>query len=435
MGDAYRLIEILVNERACHRGVPLPEAVLELVRARRIAARCLVLKGVGGLYESGEMATQGIEALSFDMPVKIEIHLPAAELPDLLPDLEAMVRDGMLLVSGREVVAHRAGYRLLPRHLKVRDVMTSPVRSVSPDAPVAALVDLLLDAPFKGLPVVDDASRPLGMITPVDLVERGGLPMRPGLLASFEREKVRALLAEMPPRRADEIMTAPALTVSEGEPLVAAAETMLERHLKRMPVVDERGALTGMLSRFDIFRSVSRDGARWGELARGDAPVEVRGGRTVGDVMTRDAGAVDESTPLSELVRLFAAPGAERRAVVDRAGTLVGMLSDRILLDALVERRPGLRSLLPGGFSFAKWSSLGGEGTDARVRHARDVMCREPVAVREETPVEEAIRIMTERSLKRLPVVDGTGRFLGMVGRDRLLAAGLAPEADGAAGA
>lgn len=39
--------------------------------------------------------------------------------------------------------------------------------------------------------------------------------------------------------------------------------------------------------------------------------------------------------------------------------------------------------------------------------------------------MEEAIRLMTAHGLKRLPVVDGEGRYLGMLSRDALLRAGL----------
>ncbi len=46
--------------------------------------------------------------------------------------------------------------------------------------------------------------------------------------------------------------------------------------------------------------------------------------------------------------------------------------------------------------------------------------------IREDAPLEEAIRLMLERVIKRLPVVDGDGRFKGIVSRDSLLRAGFA---------
>jgi CBS domain-containing protein len=47
-----------------------------------------------------------------------------------------------------------------------------------------------------------------------------------------------------------------------------------------------------------------------------------------------------------------------------------------------------------------------------------------PVTIREDALIEEAIRLMTEGRLKRLPVVDGGGRFRGLISRDSLLRTG-----------
>ncbi len=43
------------------------------------------------------------------------------------------------------------------------------------------------------------------------------------------------------------------------------------------------------------------------------------------------------------------------------------------------------------------------------------------VMVGENTPFEEAIRLMVEKRLKRLPVVDADGRFRGMISREGIL--------------
>ena len=48
------------------------------------------------------------------------------------------------------------------------------------------------------------------------------------------------------------------------------------------------------------------------------------------------------------------------------------------------------------------------------------------VTVREETTIDEAVRLMADKGLKRLPVLDGEGHFRGMISRDSLLRTGLA---------
>ena len=53
-------------------------------------------------------------------------------------------------------------------------------------------------------------------------------------------------------------------------------------------------------------------------------------------------------------------------------------------------------------------------------------MIRDVVTVCEDTPIAEAIRLMVEKGLKRLPVLDAQGLFKGMVSRDSLLRTGFA---------
>jgi CBS domain-containing protein len=56
-----------------------------------------------------------------------------------------------------------------------------------------------------------------------------------------------------------------------------------------------------------------------------------------------------------------------------------------------------------------------------REKTAGDVMKTDLVIVGEHTPIEEAIALMVEKRLKRLPVVDAEGRFRGMVSRESML--------------
>jgi PII-like signaling protein len=61
----YKAIEILTSEDARFRNKPVAEAVVQYVRGLKIAARCIVTRGVAGCYESGEMATGRLEILSW----------------------------------------------------------------------------------------------------------------------------------------------------------------------------------------------------------------------------------------------------------------------------------------------------------------------------------------------------------------------------------
>jgi PII-like signaling protein len=75
----YRVIEVYSSEEIRHRGKPLYDALVAHVKGLRIAARCLVTRGIAGCYESGEVASRNILTISYNLPVKVEIVLPAAE--------------------------------------------------------------------------------------------------------------------------------------------------------------------------------------------------------------------------------------------------------------------------------------------------------------------------------------------------------------------
>ncbi|PIP43817.1 MAG: histidine kinase, partial [Deltaproteobacteria bacterium CG23_combo_of_CG06-09_8_20_14_all_60_8] len=179
----YKMIEIFTSEEARWRGEPLHEAVVRFVREQKLAARCLVTRATDGCYENGEIASRKLEILSFNMPLRITILLPAADCDRLLPNLDEMVSDGLVTAQDVEVVAHKTRQRLLPRQIKVRDIMTPSPSRVTPATPLDEVVRLLLAAVFTGVPVVDADSRPVGVVTQGDLIYKGGMPLRLGLLA------------------------------------------------------------------------------------------------------------------------------------------------------------------------------------------------------------------------------------------------------------
>jgi len=291
----YRVIEIFTSEDARCGGTALYRAVVHKVSSFRIAARCVVTRGIAGSYESGEVATQAIEVLSYNMPLKIEIILPAAELSRVLPEIEAMVTDGMVVVEEMDIRCHRTKKRLIPRQVRVRDTMTGSPQSVSPETPATEVVHILRSARFHGLPVVDAAGKPVGIITQGDLIRRGGLPLRVGLLAELDSEHFGAAVSPLAQKTAADIMSAPVVTVAADATLTAAVDLMLARQLKRLPVVDGEGRLCGMLARLDVFQVISRDTPSWQRMR--EQHVAVGDVRYVRDIMGRDTHEVARTRP------------------------------------------------------------------------------------------------------------------------------------------
>jgi CBS domain-containing protein len=397
------------------------EAVLHFIREQRIAARCLVTRGIAGCTENGELATGRLEVLSYNLPLRITIILPAAATEGVLAGLDERVTDGIIALRDLDVVRHKTSRTLFPRQLLVRDVMTPDPRRVTADSPLDQAARLLLGSIFTGLPVVDREGRPVGVVTQGDLLG-AGLPLRLGLLAASEEAGVEAVLQTLVRRQVAEVMTSPAVTIGADRPLTEAVELMLERQHKRLPVVDRQGQLVGMLSRLDLFTTVMREGPDWNLFCA--QQVEVGNLRTVADILRRDTRTVGPETGVDEVLRLIGTSDLQRVAVVDDEGLLLGLISDSDLLRAFKPGPEGLRRLA------ARLARPFGEDQDQDLVHARadEVMDAHPVTIREDALIEEAIRLMTEGRLKRLPVVDADGRFRGLISRDSLLRTGYGRE-------
>jgi CBS domain-containing protein len=416
----YRIIEIFTSEETKYKGHSLSTKLVRRIHDLRIAARCIVLRGLGGCYENGEIATQGIEILSFNMPLKIEIIMPASELDRVLPLVEEMVEDGIVLVKEADARTHNLKARFLPGNLRVADIMTNKPKAVTPQTPVPDIIRLLLDSPFNSVPVIDEQNRPVGIITQGDLIKRAGMPIRLGLLKAMAQDNLDATLQALSERHAKDIMTTPAITTYQDSYVQQIIKQMLTKNLKRMPVVDGQGRLTGMLSRFDVFRTVTHETPEWRTIK--DQGIDVGGIRYVGEILRRDARAVRAETPLEEVMKIIDENDIQRVMVVDNAGRLTGMIFDRDLLGLFAGHKVGIWDRMTSRLTFTTMGQRHRAVVEAAKKQtAGEIMKKGMITVHEDTTLDEAVRIMTGHQIKLLPVVAGDGTFIGVVTRNMLL--------------
>ncbi len=146
----------------------------------------------------------------------------------------------------------------------------------------------------------------------------------------------------------------------------------------------------------------------------------------VEDVMTPSVVVVQEDAPFKELVRLMHEHRVSGVPVLDAEKRLVGIVTEADLLRAEDEwgqhrKRSFLAWFLhPGGFERIAARSEG-------IR-AADLMSRDVVTVTPDVPVREAIRILLDAGVKRLPVVNDERRVVGIVSRADLLLPFLRPD-------
>ncbi len=151
--------------------------------------------------------------------------------------------------------------------------------------------------------------------------------------------------------------------------------------------------------------------------------------RFVADIMRRDSITVFPDTPVEEVIRLIDCNDIQRLAVINQEGDFLGLISDRDLLAAFSEHHQGIWDYFASKIPFTERGRRHQELQKyLQAKTAGEVMKTDIITVREDAPINEAIRLMLERSLKRLPVLDAQGKFKGMVSREALLRVGFASQ-------
>ena len=106
-GDALRL-RIYIGEADRWHGRPLYEAIVERLRGEGVAG-ATVLRGIEGFGKNAHLHTSKLLRLSEDLPIVIDVVDTTDRIRSVLPELDAMVADGVITLEPVEVVAYRAG--------------------------------------------------------------------------------------------------------------------------------------------------------------------------------------------------------------------------------------------------------------------------------------------------------------------------------------
>jgi CBS domain-containing protein len=154
--------------------------------------------------------------------------------------------------------------------------------------------------------------------------------------------------------------------------------------------------------------------------------IEVEHLKNVGDILRRDTQTVFPDTSIDEVIRIIDQNDIQRVAVIDDAGKLLGLISDRDLLVFFKQKQEGIWGLLAKVKKTFIQDTCQGDLRQCLIdTKAAAVMTTNLITVQEEMLIEDAIRLMTEKAIKRLPVVDAAGCFKGMISRDSLLRNGF----------
>ncbi|MEU6944427.1 CBS domain-containing protein [Streptomyces sp. NPDC046316] len=134
----------------------------------------------------------------------------------------------------------------------VADVMTKKVVAVLPGADFKEIVTAMQRWKVTAVPVVEGEGRVVGVVSEADLLLKEEFhDHRLGLLEQLRRLDATAKAGS---RRAEDLMTSPAVTVAPEASLPQAARLMAAHGVKRLPVVDASGTIQGIVSRSDLLK-------------------------------------------------------------------------------------------------------------------------------------------------------------------------------------
>jgi CBS domain-containing protein len=213
--------------------------------------------------------------------------------------------------------------------MKVSDVMTRRVISVSPETSVFVAIRLMLKHHVSGLPVIDNHGKLVGILSEGDLLRRG----------EIETERKRSVWLDALFGPADgaadyvhshgltvkEVMTPDPITVTENTTLDEVVRLMENRNVKRLPVLrDER--VIGIISRANLMRALLSIHRTTPQSSDDDAAIREH---VLAEVRRHDwtSGAAVDVVVQSGMVDLW--------------GT-VGDLAQREALKVLAENVPGV---------------------------------------------------------------------------------------------
>lgn len=155
--------------------------------------------------------------------------------------------------------------------------------------------------------------------------------------------------------KARDIMVAPVITVDENKTIREVAQILIAKRISAVPVVNESGALVGIVSEADLMRrqeaGTERPTSWWLSLISGDRVIAgeyVKSHATkVKDLMTREVKTAHPNTPLHEIADLLEENQIKRVPIVSSGGDLVGIVSRANIIQAIATAKPKLDISLP----------------------------------------------------------------------------------------
>ncbi|MHC4203945.1 MAG: CBS domain-containing protein [Planctomycetota bacterium] len=121
--------------------------------------------------------------------------------------------------------------------LEAKDIMTKQVVCIRKDTPIFEAIRMMADNNITGIPVVNDDSTLVGMLSEQDVLR---------LFHTYDDERDRTV---------NDFMTQPAIHFEENEPLLDVCYCLRDNSIRRVPIT-LNGKVSGVISRSDILKRI-----------------------------------------------------------------------------------------------------------------------------------------------------------------------------------
>ena len=146
--------------------------------------------------------------------------------------------------------------------------------------------------------------------------------------------------------------------------------------------------------------------------------------KTIADVMTRDPITVRPETSITEVIQAIADRKISGLPVVDETGKLVGVISETDLMwQETGVTPPAYIMILDSVIYLENPTRYQKDLHKALGQTAGEVMSRDPTTITADKPISDAAKVMHDRNIRRLLVLDTTGHLVGILTRGDIVRA------------
>ena len=274
---------------------------------------------------------------------------------------------------------------------KVKDTMTKHVITVSVPNNRRAALKIFVNHPISGIPIVRDDGGLIGIIT------------RKNIFDHPAEEQLAMIMIRNP------------VTIRDVDLVADAARLMQEKNIHRLPVLDKDEKLCGIVSPIDCLKVLQ----------------DLKTGEVVENFLSDHCVAIAAETPASAALVILAVGQAKALPVIDKAGMVVGIVTDRDIYSLIQVERKAIEADLGAGeaeggseeekrWTWQGWGNIAplylmGKESMVPPTPVKEFMVQKPITVYGKTSLEKAARHMVKGRFNQLPVTWPDGKLRGMV--------------------